>query len=277
MRQHGFRSAGNKLLNAFEANQILTFASAISFQIVFSLIPFALAAVAVLGFADLADVWRADIAPLVRDRVSDPTYRLLDRAVTRILESGHGFWLTAGLALALWEVSGAVRATMGALNRIYRVKEERSFARRLALSVALSIVVAVAVTTALAVLHLGAELAPVVGLDRSVAVVGRWLPVVLLLLFAVALLVRYAPAQRRPASSVSLVTVVIVALWIAVSLGFALYVAELGSYASIYGGLAAVVVGMTYVYLSVLVFLSALQLEALMVHEGRFRSDREGA
>jgi uncharacterized BrkB/YihY/UPF0761 family membrane protein len=36
-------------------------------------------------------------------------------------------WATFGGALALWQVSGAVRAAMGAFDRIYVSRSRRSF------------------------------------------------------------------------------------------------------------------------------------------------------
>ncbi len=41
----------------------------------------------------------------------------MNDAVLRVLNSQQFFWLTAGLALAVWQVSGAIRLSMGALNR----------------------------------------------------------------------------------------------------------------------------------------------------------------
>ena len=44
-----------------------------------------------------------------------------------------------GGGLALWHVSGAVRAVMGAFTRIYGASTERSFVRRYLISFALAI------------------------------------------------------------------------------------------------------------------------------------------
>ena len=50
----------------------------------------------------------------------------------------------ARVGLAVWEVSGAMRAIMGALNRVYGAEENRPFVRRMILSFGLALVTATA-------------------------------------------------------------------------------------------------------------------------------------
>ncbi|MBD0328682.1 MAG: YihY/virulence factor BrkB family protein [Thermoleophilia bacterium] len=262
--RRGAATVARELVAAIRDNDLLTYASAISYQIVYAIIPTALAVLALLGFLQLGDIWSEQVAPLARERLSAEAFALLDRAATRILGSGQVFWLTAGAAIALWQVSGAVRATMGALNRVYRVEEGRALGRRLAISLGLAALVSTAVTLALLLFHLGPRLLKITGLPEALGSVARWLPAALLLLVAVTALARYAPARRQPAPWMGLVALAIVASWLLASLLFGLYVLRVGTYTSVYGSLAAVILVLTYVYLSVVVFLAGLQLDALV-------------
>ena len=90
-------------------------------------------------------------APASQRRVADPRCSgdpgaCLDRRLHRDLQrcqrafTGRQLlWATVGGGLALWQVSGAVRAIMGAFDRIYGATTERSFLRRYLVSFALSI------------------------------------------------------------------------------------------------------------------------------------------
>ena len=62
----------------------------------------------------------------------------------------------------MWEVSGAMRAIMGALNRVYGAEENRPFVRRMILSFGLALVTATALGLAIVTLQPGSEIA-----DRS--------------------------------------------------------------------------------------------------------------
>src|SRR5918999_3379533 len=100
------RSLGRGLLDGFAQNDLLTYASAIAFQILTAIVPFLLFLLGLIGFLDLSEVWEDDLAPDVRPRVSDATFQLLDDTVRTVLEERQLFWLTGGFLLALWQISG---------------------------------------------------------------------------------------------------------------------------------------------------------------------------
>jgi membrane protein len=91
----------------------------------------------------------------------------------------------------------------------------------------------------------------------------RWGVSVGLLLLLVGILVRYAPATRQPVLWGGVGALLVVAGWVAMSLIFAWYVSSVADYGSVYGGLATVIVLIEYLYLSAIVFLTGIQIDAL--------------
>jgi membrane protein len=77
-------------------------------------------------------------------------------------------------------------------------------------------------------------------------------------------MVRFAPDCRRPLHWVSFGALLVVFGWAVMSVGFYLYVTEIADYASIFGSLATVIVLLTYLYASAIVFLTGVQLDALV-------------
>ena len=65
-------------------------------------------------------------------------FAVIKDAVNNALGGHRLLWATGGGLLALWQVSGAVRAVMGALARIYEAPSERPFLRRYSVSFVLS-------------------------------------------------------------------------------------------------------------------------------------------
>src|SRR3954470_23722841 len=99
------RAAMQAVLVGFKENDLLTYASAISFRVFFALIPLTLLALGLLGAFGLSDVWSSDIAPKVRDNASPAAFEVIDQTVRNVLAHKQVFWATAGALIAVWEVS----------------------------------------------------------------------------------------------------------------------------------------------------------------------------
>ena len=261
------RMVARRLIACERENDLLTYASAISFQVFFALIPLLLLAFGILGAVDGQSVWREDLAPSLADQVPSAVYSAIDQTVTDVLERKQLVWITFGAAFAVWQVSGAVRAVMGAMNKIYDCPRERTFWRRLGVSMALAVAVTVLLLVAVGVVKFGPLLVDEVFHGGAVAGVVaffvQWLITAALLLVVVGMLVRCAPTATRPWNWVSFGAVLVVGAWIAMSLVFSWYLRSIADYGSIFGSLATVIVLMEYLYLSSIVFLSGIQLDAL--------------
>jgi len=66
------------VLKGFNDNRLLTYASAMSFRVVFALVPFALFVLATLGFLDLGHLWTRNVAPGVKREVSPGVYQVIE-------------------------------------------------------------------------------------------------------------------------------------------------------------------------------------------------------
>jgi membrane protein len=262
------RAAIQEILRGFKENDLLTYASAISFQVVFALVPLALLALGLLGTFGLSSWWSADAAQTVKENVSGPVFQVVDDTVRKVLSERQLFWVTLGAGLAVWEVSGAMRATMQVLNRVYLVPEGRSFRRKLLESMVLSTAVTLLLLLAATAVKLGPVAARgVFGKGALVSVLSflaSWGVAIAILFLVVTLVVRFAPDTRRPVRWVTFGGVLVIAGWIVMSLLYGFYITSLADYASIFGSLAVVMVTMSYIYMSAIVFLTGVQLDSLI-------------
>lgn len=90
-----------------------------------------------------------------------------------------------------------------------------------------------------------------------------------LLLLSVGLLVRYAPTNRQPIRWVSFGSLLTVGVWLLVSFAFAWYLTSVAPYTTAFGGLASVIVFMSFLYVSAIAFLLGVQLDAIVREEVR--------
>jgi membrane protein len=248
------------MVRVFRENDLLTYASAISFQAFFAVIPLALLALGLLGSFGFASVWRTDVAPDVAAHVSRDAFKVIDETVTQVLAKKQLFWATIGALIAVWEVSGATRATMQVLNRIYGVQDSRPFRRRILISIWLAALVTLLLLVAGAVINV----LPHVVNGGALLGIARWAVAVALLFLVVGIVVRVAPDTRRPVPWVTFGATLVIVGWIGGSLVYAWYVTSVADYGSLFGNLAAVMVTLGYIYVSSIVFLTGVQIDALI-------------
>ncbi len=183
-----------------------------------------------------------------------------------------GFGLLLALALALFGARNGAGAIITALNIAYEEEETRGFIRVNLLALAMTaaaVVVAILALIAITALGYLHELFP--GTPAFLLALGKIITYVLLTLAgaaAAATLYRYGPARKKarwvwltPGSLVAAV------LWVLLTLAFGIYVANFGNYDATYGSLGAVVVLLTWMYLSSYILLFGAELNSELEHQ----------
>lgn len=258
------REAAHEVADGYRRHDLMTFASAIAFHILFAVIPLALVGLGLLGGIGLDEQWTTEWSQAVRESMSPAAFQVVDDTVRRVLGQQQLFWVTAGSALAVWRISAGMRAVMQVFDRIYGCRRERPLAERLRASLLLGGAIAGLLLGAAACVVLGDEALAALGVPTVLAAWVRW-PLVLALLFSVvALLVAHAPADRQPAQWVTFGSIVVVASWAIASVALGTYVTSIADYGSIFGALATVVVVLAYLYVASAAVLTGAQLDALV-------------
>jgi membrane protein len=258
----GFKRLVRLWLDLFDEHGLLTSAAAIALQAFVAMFALALLAIAVLGAAGEERVWTRQVAPQIQPKVLPAVYEGIQATVDKVFSSSSLGLIVFATALAIWEVSGMVRACMSALSRVYGTKDTRRWYVRFPLSIAIAVVVTVALAGA-AMLMLA--LNHVVHGSWSIAfTIVRWSASILLIAAAFGVVVRWAPAERRATRWASVGASLVVVGWIAQSLVFAWYVRSVGSYRSAVGSLTAVYLFTTYLYVGAIVLLVGIELDELL-------------
>jgi membrane protein len=264
----GLRKLTRDVVRSFQRNDLPNLAGAMAFQVVLALIPFLLFLLSLLGFLDLQEVWRTDVAPELQKNASDAAFKLIDDTVRQVLSQKQLWWLTVGLALTVWELAATTRVAMTALDRVYGYRRRRGLLELLPRSLALGAAMGFCVVAAIAIVRFGPLLTgDVDGILAVVSFLIRWLLAAAVLAIGVALVVRFGSATRQPVPWVSLGTGLVLVSWVLTSIGFGLYATYVASYTSVFGHLASVYVLLLYVWLSANAFLVGIQVDAC-VREG---------
>jgi membrane protein len=178
--------------------------------------------------------------------------------------------LSVGAVLAIWSVTGAMQNVMWAMNIAYDREESRGFVRRrfVALGMALFALVGFALVFGLLVLgpQLSRWVGHVVGAKTVVQIVwwvAQWPLLIAGLLIAFAGLMYLAPNVKHPRwAFLTVGAILAIVIWLVASAAFAFYVSRFGSYNKAWGSLAAVVIMLTWLWLSAVALLLGAEVNA---------------
>src|SRR4051812_43480708 len=199
---------------------------------------------------------------------------LLETQLNSIASNSGGalsFGLVVSILAALWSASGGVGNLITAVNIAYDEVETRNFIKLRATSLALTLGAIAFVLVAFGLLAVVPGLIsalPLGVVGTVLAQIVRW--GLLLAMFAGSLAVIYRVAPDRDAPRlrwVSLGAVVVTVLWAIVSVGFALYVNNFGSYDKTYGAIAGVIVLMLWLYLTCYLVLLGAEINSEAEHQ----------
>jgi membrane protein len=209
--------------------------------------------------------------------------QLIEESLTRVTENKSGglVLIVIGFLLALWTTTGAMNALMRGLNRVYGRKETRSFVKQRLTGLTILACLLLAFALSFGLLVMGPVISESVGEALGLEGVFGWIwwtaewPIlVLALLFVFAAVLYLGPNVAHPRwRFLTPGSVVAVAVWLVASGLFAVYVSLFGSYNKAWGSLAAVIILLTWLWLSAL----ALLLGAVINAEAeRSRELRQG-
>jgi membrane protein len=176
-----------------------------------------------------------------------------------------------GFVLALWSTTGAMNAYMLAINLAYNRKDTRSFIRKRIVALEMVGAIGFALVLVAVLLIFGPQieksLASHLGGAAGVLNVAWWIaqaPILLVgLLAAFSTLLYLGPdVEHRRWQFLTPGSLVAAVLWIAISALFAVYTSMFGSYNKTWGALSAVIVTLTWLWLSAMALLFGAEVNA---------------
>jgi membrane protein len=266
LRRRAHRQSAKELVNLwvdlFREHDLLTYASAIAFQALVAFVALVLLGLAVLGDIGRTDVWDTKIGPQIQPKVLEPVFSGLDATAQKIFSSSSIGLIVFAAILTVWEMSGVVRAIMGAIARIYDTEDNRSWKVRFPISIGISIVLTASIVGA--ILLATAAGGAVHGAFTVPYAILRWLLTVFLIGLGFGLLVRYAPVEPRTSRWVSGGAALLVVAWVIEALLFALYLRHVANYKTAAGSLLGVYVLTTFLYVAAIILLVGIEVDELL-------------
>jgi membrane protein len=185
-------------------------------------------------------------------------FELIRQVITEITRSSGSGKLTFGILAALWTANSGMNALEDALNAVYKVKESRALWKTYGIALILTISASMLIIAALTVFLYGGALIQLISNTIGLKPALYWIwklaqwPIAVFFVSLVASMVYYAAPnlKRRRWQWLSPGALFATIGWIASSGLLRLYFHLFTSYAKTYGSLGAVMVLMTWLYVT---------------------------
>ncbi|AXS42463.1 YihY/virulence factor BrkB family protein [Breoghania sp. L-A4] len=254
-------------------DHVMLVAAGATFYFLLALFPGLAAFVALYGIvADPATVIQhidlfSGFAPtggidLIRDQLT---------SLARQSDNTLSYAFLTGLAVSIWSVNNAIKALFEAMNIAFNEREKRSFLVVNLLSLCFSFAamgLGILLIFSVGIVPPVLALISLEGTAPYLLALLRW-PVVLGLVgIGIILLYRYGPS-REPAKwrwltwGAGFATLI----WLAMSIGFSLYIENFANYNATYGTFGAVIGLMVWVWLSVIILIVGAEIDAEIEHQ----------
>jgi len=253
-----------ELYDKFFDTDVSSAAAQVAFYFSFAFFPLLLVLVTLFGIVlESTDELRHELYLYLAQLMPPSAYELVRTTMDEIIESSSGSKLTLGLLVTLWSASAGVDSLRIALNRVYEVKETRSWWKTKLQSLVLTFLFILLLAVGLAAVTAGWSLVKVAlgGMGLEVTspwlLTGiQWITIIVVMIFATAVVYSWLPCFKKfhwvwisPGS----ITAILV--WVVFGSLFRLYLQYFNSYNKAYGSLGAVIILMLWMYITGLALL----------------------
>ncbi|WP_372787714.1 YihY/virulence factor BrkB family protein [Paraconexibacter sp.] len=262
-----------RTVKSYQSHSMTDHAASLTYFAMMSLFPSLLAGIAILSLVGEASLAQRAATYLIENGADPSTATVVRDTLSNMIETSSGaagFALLLSFALALNGASGAFGAAGRALNVAFAADEDRGFVRRKLQDITMALVVITLFAVVVIAIFLGGQIADdlfgTIGLGETAA--GVWgiarFPVALAAaMLAYSVIYRFAPStQHRRWRWITAGSATGVGIWIAASIGFAIYIRNFSSFGAAYGAFGAAIVLLLWLYLSANAFLFGAELNA---------------
>jgi membrane protein len=265
-------ATAKRAFKEFIEDEMIDRAAALTYYAVMALFPALLVLVALLGiFGQYPQTVNA-LLDIVRQVAPGTAVDNIQKPITEVVQNKGGAraLLGVGLVAALWSSSAYVAAFTRAMNQVYERAEGRPFWKLRPQQLGITVVLLLGLTILGIGLVVSGSVAQAIGntiglgsTAVSVWNIAKW-PVMLVVLMAVVAGLYYAtPNVRHPRFRwLTPGGIIAILAWIIASALFALYVSNFGSYDKTYGSLGAVILFLTWLWLTNVTLLFGAEFDA---------------
>jgi len=260
-------------------DDVLNLAAQQAYYFFFALFPLLLALVSFASFFPLSNL-TDELFGLLGGVMPPDVIEMIQTQLKKLSNQNAGGLLTVAFLVTIWSSSGALVSMCSTLNAAYDITEGRPWWKvrliAIALTIGLAIFILISMTLIVAGPSMAEGIASRVGLGSAFEwtwKIVQWPVVLVLVATAIALVYYFAPDAKQEWVWITPGSILATLLWLVVSLGFKLYIANFGSYTETYGLIGGVMMLLLWFYLSGIAILIGAELNAEIEHASPYGKD----
>lgn len=272
LRRSGLITIGQAVFREFVEHEILTRCAAIAFYAMLAFVPLLAVLLAMsVQFYYISSFLPPELRWVEVQTINElqhslsvmfpeDAYDIVQAQIERMRAAHPVTVLSIGSVLSLWVASSLFMSVMDALNRIYGVVEKRSYWKRRLISMFMTLIQSIFVLGCLASIVAWPQFIERLGLvgfaSYSLSLL-HFVAAFLISLVSFALTFQIGPPSKQRIFWITPGSLFGAIIFIAISLGFRLYVQNFGAYDRVYGSLGGVMVLLLWFWLTSAVVLGA--------------------
>ena len=259
---------------AFMDDNLVSRAAELGYYFLFALFPMLLSASSILGIvAKKASTVYVGLLDYLSIVIPHPAFTMVIDTFNQTTANASGGKITFGLVAALWSASVGFAAIQDTANIVYKVRETRPYWKAKLQAIGVTVLLIAVITAALFVMLAADFLVRRTGRFTHNHVItstevllihlAAWVLVLSLLMVLFALIYYFAPDVKAkkwhwltPGGAIGMIG------WLVASLGLRVYLHYSPSYSATYGSLGAVIILLTWFYITGLMILAGAEINS---------------
>ncbi len=267
-----------KMIIRYNNHHISNLASQLAFDIMFSMCPFLILLLTLVGFINVNPT---SVLESFRTLLPEQLYELVSTLTMQLLQTRNSNLLSFSLIFSLYTASRAFRAIRYGLNRAYNEDEDKNFIKVIISSMVFMFIIIILIIFTLGVLvfgeMIGKALIELLNINPLIFNYVRYLryPIGLVGMVLVFSVIYKIIPSRKIGWMEALPGAIFTSLaWIVASMGFAFYVNHFGRYSDLYGSIGVIIILMVWLKLTSTTILLGGEFNALLMQDKDYKLNR---
>lgn len=271
--KEGWKDIGKRVFGQIKKDNIDIVAAGVAFYFFLAIFPTLAATVSIYGLVTDPGQVQSQMSQLTSVMPQEVSQMISERlqGISGESDQALGWSVVIGILLSLWSANKGTKALFTGVNIAYDEEIDRGFIKDNALSLAFTLGGIIIGILSITLVVGFTAIADQLGLPSFLHTIINWLrwPMLLLIvMFSLALVYRFAPDRDNPKFKwVNWGAAIAAFLWMLGSLGFSFYVSNFGSYNETYGSVAAVIILLLWFLLTSYIILLGAEINSEMEHQ----------
>jgi membrane protein len=260
------------IIGEFNFGEINSKSAEMSFYLLLSLFPFLMFTISTVAYIPIIHLNK--YIDLLKNIMPESAYNLISSLIISAVENRSFSFTLMSFCLTVWALSNSLRALIKAMNKSYRIKENRSYIKRLILSFIFAIGLLLLIFSSAVFLVYGEKIGififSLIKLDMFFIYIWNLfrLPIgILNVVIILMCLYKFIPSKNLTLKDVLPGAIISIIGWLIVSFLYSFYANSYARYEMIYGSIGGIIVLITWLYLSSWMILFGNEINVLFYNK----------